>query len=175
MHPDHHTANRLTLSAALALILALGACAPFTRPDPPGFLGSLIDRAPPTVQVTATGPYGNALAEPVPPLLSTDIAEQIVGLPLRSALSAEAKAGLADASMRAAAAMTGTVVQWRSADASGSAVPARDVYRSHRGVICRDVQQQATTAGGPAIVDLVTLCHADLGDGRVYWLPGSPD
>jgi surface antigen len=175
MHPDHHTANRLTLSAASALILTLAACAPVTRPDPPGFLGSLIDRAPPTVQIKTAGPYGNALAEPVPPLLSADIAEQIVGAPLRTSLSAEAKASLADASMRAATAMTGTIVQWQSADASGSAVPARDVYRSHRGVICRDIQQQAKTADGPAIVDLVTLCHSDLGDGRVYWLPGSPD
>jgi surface antigen len=159
----------------LALILALGACSPFTRPDPPGFLGALIDRAPPGVQVEATGPYGNPLAEPVPPLLSTDVAEQIVGAPLRSALSTEAKLSLADASMRAASATTGATVQWQSPDASGAAVPARDVYRSHRGDICRDIQQQATMANGPAMVDLVTLCHADLGDGRVYWLPGSPD
>jgi surface antigen len=175
MHCDHHSSNRLTLGAALALLLALAACAPFTRPDPPGLLGSLIDRAPPSTQIKATGPYGDPLAEPVPPLLSADIAEQIVGAPLRSALSAEAKLSLADASMRAAAARTGTIVQWQSADASGAAVPARDVYRSHRGVICRDIQQQAKTADGPAVVDLVTLCHSDLGDGRVYWLPGSPD
>jgi hypothetical protein len=25
------------------------------------------------------------------------------------------------------------------------------------------------------MADLVTLCHTDLGDGRTYWLPGSPD
>jgi hypothetical protein len=175
MHRDHYNANRLTLSAALTLLLALGACAPFTRPDPPGFLGALIDRAPPTVQVEATGPYGNSLAEPTPPLLSTDVADQVVGVPLRSVLSTEARLSLADASMRAAAAMTGTIVQWQSADASGAAVPARDIYRSHRGVICRDIQQQAKTADGPAMADLVTLCHTDLGDGRTYWLPGSPD
>jgi hypothetical protein len=77
--------------------------------------------------------------------------------------------------MRAAAAQTGTIVQWQTADASGAAIPARDVYRSHRGFICRDIQQQAKTAAGPALVDLVTLCHSDLGDGRTYWLPGSPD
>ncbi len=159
----------------MALLLALGACAPFTRMDPPGLLGSLIDRAPPTVQVSATGPYGNSLAEPVDPLLSTDIADQIVGTPLRSSLSTEARLSLAAASMRAASAMTGTTVQWQSADASGVVVPARDVYRSHRGVICRDLQQEAKTADGPMAADLVTLCHSDLGDGRVYWLPGSPD
>jgi hypothetical protein len=115
------------------------------------------------------------LAEPVPPLLSADVADQIVGAPLRPLLGAEARLSLADASMRAAAASTGTIVQWQSADASGAAVPARDVYRSHRGDICRDVQQQAKTGDGTAVIDQVTLCHSDLGDGRVYWLPGSPD
>jgi len=54
-------------------------------------------------------------------------------------------------------------------------VPARDVYRSHRGDICRDLQQLAKNAKGSVTADLVTLCHSDLGDGRVYWLPGSPD
>jgi hypothetical protein len=175
MHCGNHSSNRLTRGAALALLLALGACAPFTRMDPPGFLGSLIDRAPPTVQVAATGPYGNPLAESVEPLLSTDIADQIVGAPLRSSLSTEARLNLAAASLRAASAMTGTTVQWQSADASGAVVPARDAYRSHRGVICRDLQQEAKTADGPMAADLVTLCHSDLGDGRVYWLPGSPD
>ena len=71
--------------------------------------------------------------------------------------------------------MTGTIVQWQSGDASGAVVPARDVYRSHRGSVCRDLQQQAKTAAGLVEADLVTLCHSDLGDGRVYWLPGSPD
>jgi hypothetical protein len=175
MHRNDHSSNRLTLSAALALTLALAACAPYTRPDPPGFLGALIDRAPPTTQIKASGPYGNPLAEPVPPLLSADVADQIVGAPLRPLLGAEARLSLADASMRAAAASTGTIVQWQSADASGAAVPARDVYRSHRGDICRDVQQQAKTGDGTAVIDQVTLCHSDLGDGRVYWLPGSPD
>lgn len=159
----------------MALLAALGACAPFTRPDPPGFLGALIDRPPPTVQVQASGPFGNPLAAPVQPLLSTDIADQIVGAPLRPSLSTEARLSLAAASMRAASAMTGATVQWQSADASGAVIPERDAYRSHRGQICRDVQQQAKTADGPLTADLVTLCHADLGDGRVYWLPGSPD
>jgi hypothetical protein len=159
----------------LALLLVVSACAPFTRPDPPGPLGALFDRAPPTTQVKATGPYGDPLAEPVDPLLSMDIADQIVGTPLRSSLSPAARLNLAAASLRATSAMTGAKVQWRSADASGAVVPARDVYRSHRGDICRDLQQQAKNAKGSVTADLVTLCHADLGDGRVYWLPGSPD
>ena len=153
----------------------LGACTPFTRPDPPGLLGALIDRAPPTVQVKASGPYGDPLAAPVEPLLSADIADQVVGVPLRPSLSPEARLSLAAASQRAASAMTGATVQWQSADASGAVIPARDAYRSHRGLICRDMQQQAKTADGPLMADLVTLCHADLGDDRVYWLPGSPD
>jgi len=163
------------LSAALTLSLALGACAPFARQDPPGLLGALIDRAPPTVQVMATGPYGDPLAEPVDPLFSADIADQIVGAPLRSSMSPEARLSLAAASLRAASATTGTTVQWQAADASGAVVPARDVYRSHRGDICRDLQQLAKNARGSVTADLVTLCHSDLGDGRVYWLPGSPD
>ena len=175
MHGGDHSPNRLTLSTTLALSLALAACTPFTRPDPPGPLGALIDRPPPTPRVVAAGPYGNPLAEPVEPLLSPAIADQIVGAPLRPVLSAEARLSLADASLRAASAMTGATVQWQSADASGAVVPARDVYRSHRGDICRDLQQTAQSAKGPLTADLVTLCHADLGDGRVYWLPGSPD
>lgn len=155
--------------------MALGACNPFARQDPPGLLGALTDRLPPTVLVQATGPYGNPLAEPVEPLLSRDIADQIVGAPLRSSLSPEARLSLAAASLRAASAMTGTTVQWQSTSASGAVLPARDVYRSHRGEICRDLQQEVKSAKGPAMADLVTLCHADLGDGRVYWLPGSPD
>ena len=157
------------------MFLALGACSPFARQDPPGLLGALTDRLPPTVRVEATGPYGNPLAEPVEPLLSPDIADQIVGAPLRSSLGGEARLSLAAASMLAASATTGTTVQWQSAGASGAVIPARDVYRSHRGEICRDLQQQAKSAKGLVMADLVTLCHADLGDGRVYWLPGSPD
>jgi surface antigen len=175
MHPDKIKSNRLILSAAFALFLALGACSPFARQDPPGLLGALSDRLPPTVQVEANGPYGNPLAEPVEPLLSTDIADAIVGAPLRASLSPQARLSLAAASMRAASAMTGTNVQWQSTGASGVVIPARDIYRSHRGEVCRDLQQEATSAKGPAMADLVTLCHSDLGDGRVYWLPGSPD
>jgi hypothetical protein len=174
MHRGHHSPKPLTRCAAIALFLALGACAPYTRPDPPGPLGALLDRAPPGITVAASGPYGNALAEPVPPLLSADIADQIVGQPLRPSLSPAARLSLAQASLTAAAATTGATVLWQSADVAGAVVPARDAYRSHRGEICRDLQQQAQMPDGPAL-DQVTLCRADLGDGRVYWLPRSPD
>ena len=152
----------------------VAACAPYTRPDPPGLLGALIDRPPPAVSVAANGPYPNPLAEPVLPLLSADLADEIVGAPLQFALGPDARLALATASLRAAAATTGTTVLWQSADASGAVIPARDPYRSHRGDICRDLQQESKSSAGAA-VQLVTLCHADLGDGRVLWLPGSPD
>ena len=158
----------------MSLLAALAACAPYTRPDPPGLLGALTDRALPPAQIKAVGAYGNPLADPVTPIISTDIADQIVADPLRSALSPDARMSLAEASMRAASAETGATVLWQSADAGGAVVPARDPYRSHRGEICRDLQQQVQNAGGPAI-DQVTLCYHDLGDGRILWLPGSPD
>jgi surface antigen len=174
MHRRHHTVNRPGLLAFAGAALVLSACAPTTRPDPPGLLGALFDRPPPAITVAASGPYGNPLAEPVPSLISADMADRMIAQSLRPALSAEARLSLAAASVRAATATTGTTVMWQSADTGGAVVPARDPYRSHRGEICRDLQQQAQSPAGPT-VDLMTLCHADLGDGRVLWLPGSPD
>ncbi|HEY3918868.1 MAG TPA: hypothetical protein VGL83_13800 [Stellaceae bacterium] len=155
-------------------MLMLGACAPMTRPDPPALLGSLIDRWPPSVQVAASGPYPAPLAKPVPVLLTPAAADVLVALSLRASLSPDARLSLAQASLRAVAAQTGATVLWQSADAAGAVVPAYDPYRAHRGNICRDLQQQAQTANGPAIA-AITLCRADLGDGHIGWLPGSPD
>jgi surface antigen len=174
MHRRHHSPNRAPLGAAIGIALTLAACAPATRPDPPGFLGALIDRPPPAVQVKASSPYGNPLGEPVSPIIRANIADEIVAATLRPSLSAAARMSLAEASERAAAATTGATVLWQSADAVGAVVPARDPYRSHRGEICRDLQQQMQNASGP-MIDQVTLCHHDLGDGRILWLPGSPD
>lgn len=155
-------------------MLALAGCAPATRPDPPGFLGALIDRPPPQVLVLASGPYPSPLSEATPPLINDAVATLIVAEPLRASLSAEARMSLAQASLRAATAITGATVLWQSADAAGAVIPARDPYRSHRGDICRDLQQQAQVSAGPRVVQ-VTLCHADLGNGHVLWLPGTPD
>ena len=174
MHRRHHSLKLRPRDAAISIVFALAACAPYTRPDPPGFLGALIDRAPPPVQVKTTGPYGNPLADPVAPLLSAAIADRLVAESLRASLSSEARWNLAEASERAASADTGATVMWQSADAAGAVIPARDAYRSHRGEICRDLQQHVQTEAGPS-VDLITLCHHDLGDGRILWLPGSPD
>ena len=76
--------------------------------------------------------------------------------------------------MLAASAATGTAVSWQTADAGGIVVPARDVYLSQRGLICRDLQQQVHKPDQSQI-EQVTLCHEDLGDNRIPWLPGSPD
>ena len=161
------------LGLTLAL-LTLAACAPYTRPDPPGFIGALLDRAPPPVVVRTTGPYPGPIAEPVQPIMTQQIADAVVAEALLPSLGAEARLSLAEASMRAAAAPTGTTILWTTAEGSGSVVPARDVYRSHRGEICRDLRQQVQTTQGPAIQQ-ITLCRADRGDNRVLWLPGSPD
>ena len=174
MHRRHHSRNRSASRAAIVALLALAGCAPATRPDPPGFLGAVIDRPPPQVRMLAAGPYPSPLSEPTPPLLNDGVATIIVAESLRDALKADARMSLAQASLRAAAATTGATVLWQSADASGAVIVARDPYRSHRGDICRDLQQQAQTATGPKVVQ-VTLCYADLGNGHVLWLPGTPD
>lgn len=174
MHRRHHSLKPCLRVAATGIVLSLAACAPYTRPDPPGLLGALVDRAPPPALVKSNGTYPNPLSDPVPALLTTDIADQVVADPLRASLSAAARLDLAEASMRATGAETGAMVLWQSADSRGAVVPERDVYRSHRGDICRDLQQLAQTAGG-TFASQITLCHHDLGDGRTLWLPGPPD
>src|SRR5579863_4305632 len=145
MHRRHHSLKLRLREAAIGVVLSLAACAPYTRPDPPGLLGALFDRAPPPSLVKSNGTYPNPLADPLPPLLSADIADQVVAEPLRASLSPEARLDLAEASMRATSADTGALVLWDSADSRGAVVPARDAYRSHRGEICRDLQQMVQT------------------------------
>lgn len=156
------------------MVLALAGCVPATRPDPPGLLGALIDRPPPAVRVIATGPYGNPLADPVPPVITPALADRIVAVPLRKLLGPAARLSLAQASEQAAAAKTGATLLWRSREAGGAVVPTHDVYISLRGEVCRDMQQQAETRAGPAI-DPVTLCRTDEDDRRRLWLLASPD
>ncbi len=166
--------------------LALAACAQFDslkqtdwsaqfdQLNQPGPLGALIDRKPPPVLIRTSGPYPGPLSEPVPPLISPDVAEQVVAEPLRAALAADARMSMAQASMMAASAATGTPVSWKAADASGTVTPARDAYYSHRGHVCRDLQQLVQELNGLA-AEQITLCRTDIGDNRVLWLPGSPD
>ncbi len=140
----------------------------------PGPLGTLTNRKPPPVLIRASGPYPGPLSEPLSPVIAADLADQIVAEPFRAALNAEARMNLAQASMTAASAATGTSVAWKAAATSGAVVPARDVYLSHRGLVCRDLQQEVQTAEGPAAAQ-VTLCREDFGDNRILWRPGSAD
>ena len=186
MHSQHHSAasdtRLMTLGAAL-MLAACGQLDTFSQLDwptqvemlkQPGPLGMLFDRRPPAVWIRAGGPYPGPLSEPVQPLIAPDVADQVVAAPLRALLTPEARLNLAKASMLAASAATGTEVTWKSADASGAVAPARDVYLSHRGLVCRDLQQGMQKADRKQIAQ-VTLCHEDLGDNRVLWLPGLPD
>jgi hypothetical protein len=193
MHRRHHSAAFLARLITLGACLALAACGEYqslTAMQPneqidwsakiedysqPGPLGTLINRRPPPITIRAIGPYGNALAEPVPPpIITLDIADQVVAHPLLSSLNPEGRLSLATASMVAASAATGTTVLWQTADVGGTVVPARDVYVSQRGLVCRDLQQRIVTSD-PTQVEQVTLCHQDLSDNRILWLPGSPD
>jgi len=193
MHRRHHSvktaARRFAFAALLPLLAACGTSdwpgssqvsVPndwddvALRLSEPGPLGALIDRKPSPVAIRASGPYPGVLNEPVPVLITADIADRVVAEPLRPALSAEARLSLAAASMTAAAAATGAAVRWEGVDASGAVLPARDVYLSHHGRICRDLQQ-FVQQGNRRKAEQVTLCREDLGDNRILWLPGSPD
>ena len=191
-HRFDHTATSLRRFLALGAMLALTACGEYDslRAGPPldeidwvakmdeysqpGPLGIFFNRRPPPVWIRHSGPYPGPLSEPIAPLIAPDIAEAIVAPPLRPSLTQEGRINLAAASMQAASAATGTAVAWRSPDASGAVTPARDIYRSHRGHICRDLQQRVEK-GNRAQAEQITLCREDLGDNRILWLPGSPD
>ncbi len=180
MHWRHHSAASPAPLIALAAALALSACGDLGGLLPQGPLGALIDRAPPPIAVQATASYPNPLAEPVPPVITMAVADAVVGETLRLSLTPDGRVSLAQASMRAAAAATGAAVAWQAAGPegapvlAGSVVPVRDVYLSHRGHVCRDLQQMVQGPDRPQ-VEQVTLCREDLGDNRVLWLPGTPD
>jgi surface antigen len=140
----------------------------------PGPLGTFFNRKPPPVWIRASSPYPGPLSEPAPPLLTAEMIDQVVAAPLRPLLTAEARANLAQASVLAASAATGTAVAWKAADAGGSVVPARDVYLSRHGLVCRDLRQQVQKRDSEQAAP-VTLCREDRGDSRIGWLPGSPD
>lgn len=150
------------------------------RPDPQGILGWLIDRAPPPVRVKGPPPPAGPLSDPIPPLLPASAADAVVGEELQKFLTPDERQRLAEASELAAATATGTAVVWLAKDsdglvtAEGTVTPARDVYLSHRGYICRDLQQRVDKGDAPR-ASRVTLCRADLGNGLTLWMPGSPD
>ena len=140
----------------------------------PGPLGTFFNRRPPPTSIRSSGPYPGPLSEPVPPLIAPEIAEAVVAPSLRALLNPDAEMNLAAASMLAATAATGTGVAWQATDASGTVTAAHDVYVSHRGLVCRDLQQQVRKSD-QSQSEQVTLCHQDLGDSHILWLPSAPD
>jgi surface antigen len=195
MHDRHHSATsvaRLGALASLAAVLALGGCSDaetihpfdslnkidwsgeFEHYNQPGLLGALIDRPAPAVSIRASGPYPGPLSDSVPPLLDADMADRVVAGPLLPALSAQARMNLAQASILAASAATGTAVAWKAADSAGTVIPARDVYLSRHGLVCRDLRQAVERPNAPEI-EAVTLCRADIGEKRALWQPEAPD
>jgi surface antigen len=191
-HGRHHSAASIARLLTLGTALTLAACGEYDslkgmhstdeidwpakveQYSQPGPLGTLFNRKPPAVSIRNSGPYPGPLSEPVPPIIAPEIADVVVAAPLRVALNAEARMNLATASMLAATATTGTPVSWKSADANGAVVPARDAYLSHHGLICRDLRQQVQKSD-QSLIEQVTLCHEDIGDSHFLWLPGSPD
>ena len=181
-------ARVLTLGSALALAgcgeyQSLRAMGPDEKVDwsakldlysEPGPLGTFFNRRPPPTSIRSSGPYPGPLSEPVPPLIAPEIAEAVVAPSLRALLNPDAEMKLATASMLAATAATGTGVAWQATDASGTVTAAHDVYVSHRGLVCRDLQQQVRKSN-QLQSEQVTLCHQDLGDNHILWLPAAPD
>ena len=177
---------------ALASLLGLAACSQGEAGHPlgslgkidlldglrqlnrPGLLGSLIDRKPPPVSLRASGPYPGPLSDAMPPILTTQLADQVVAAPLRASLTPDARMDLARASVLAATVATGTAVPWKAAKAQGIVVAARDVYISPHGLVCRDLQQAVREAGTEKI-EPVTLCREDIGADRRAWRPATVD
>lgn len=176
MHRRHHNAAWSAGLIFLGAALTLSACSQMNwlnkvnRPDPPGLLGALFNRKPPAITIRASSPYPDPLSSPLAPLVTPDIADQAVAENLRLSLKPAARMSLAEASMLAAAAATGTAVSWKGGDASGIVTPARDVYLSVHGHVCRDLRQEVARRSGPQVAQ-ITLCYEELGDSRAVWLP----
>ncbi len=148
--------------------------ATWERINQPAPLGALINRKPPPVAIRSTSPYPGPLSDAAPPLLSAELADEVVAAPLRANLTPAARMDLAQASMLAAAAATGTAIEWKAADAQGIVAPARDVYISHHGLVCRDLRQTVEKARVAEIAPM-TLCREDLGRGGTAWRPATDD
>lgn len=154
--------------------LANSWSAAWERIDRPGPLGALIDRKPPPVAIRSTGPYPNPLSDAAPPMLTAALAEKVVAPPLRASLTPAARLDLAQASMLAATAATGTAIEWKAADTQGVVAPTHDVYISQYGLVCRDLRQTVQKAGAAEIAPM-TLCREDVGGGGTAWRPAMDD
>ena len=147
----------------MAAPLLLAACSSGNLTSHPGMIGRWIDSRPPAVTVVEGGPSG-ALLGPVTSDIPNAAVDQVVAPGLREWLTLAEKHALAVASERAAVAPTGAAVDWQARDgegqatADGSAVAIRDVYRSLRGRICRDVRQSIRKSD-EIHIDTVALCR----------------
>lgn len=157
--------------ASLSKIDPLGA---LQRLNQPGLLGSLIDRKPPPVTLRASGPYPGPLSSAMPPVLTPELADRVVAEPLRASLTPAARMDLAQASMLAAAAATGTAVPWKAAEAQGIVAPAADVYISPHGLVCRDLRQIVDEANTSKI-EPMTLCRENIDADQRAWRPMMTD
>jgi hypothetical protein len=189
---QRHSKSRGVALIALICASALAGCSQFENIHPfdglnkvdwsaawerinqPAPLGRLIDRKPPPVAIRSTSPYPDPLSDAAPPLLTAELADEVVAPPLRASLTPAARMDLAQASVIAAAAATGTAIEWKAADAQGIVAPAHDVYISHHGLVCRDLRQTVQKARAAEVAP-VTLCREDVGGGGTAWRPAMDD
>jgi surface antigen len=143
-------------------------------------LARALDEPPPPVTVVRGGASGELLAGPMLPVIPEDHIDDSVAPDLRNWLTPIERRQLAEASQRAAVAVTGTPLEWKAADnlgaetAAGVAMPLDDAKRSVRGRLCRDVWQQVKKAEEPH-QQQVTLCRFDYGNGLSVWIVGDAD
>jgi len=176
-HTAHHNRRASAALPGLALAaLALAGCA--VLPLPADAL--LLHKAPPRIVATRGGAWGEALEGPTPPIVADEMVDATIAESLRPWLTWIERRELAQASQRAAVAITGTRVAWQARDgadtptAAGTAMPIREAYRSVRGRICRDLRQSVELSRGPR-EQQVTLCRDDQGSGLYVWVLGDAD
>jgi hypothetical protein len=139
-----------------------------------------MQKAAPPVVVTHGGPTGELLQGPVRPYVADEMVDAAIAEPLRAWLTWIERRELAEASQRAAVAVTGSVIAWQARDGAdapttaGAAMPVGEAYRAVRGRICRDLRQSVELSQGPR-QQQVTLCRDDQGSGLYVWIVGQAD
>ena len=160
---------------ALAALL-LSGCAFLPLPSD----ALLLHKSAPRVAVTRGGPTGELLEGPVRPYVADEMVDAAIAEPLRAWLTWIERRQLAEASQRAAVAVTGSTIAWQARDGTdapttaGTAMPVGEAYRSVRGRICRDLRQSVVLSQGPR-QQQVTLCRDDQGSGLSVWVVGQAD
>jgi len=146
----------------------------------PAAAGSFIDRPPPGVEVVSDGPTDALLTGPYLATVPDRLVDGVVAPGLQEWLTFIERQSLAAASERAAVALTGAPVKWTSKDGSGaatakgSAVAVSQVFRSLRGLICRDVRQ-TFDKDSVAHAQTVSLCRTEIASGERIWMVTPPE